>query len=117
MGLEKRKANITFTSPNSVIITNPYYQKSFQLKSNYTIIDLISLKSLELNRFSILEPSEYTFSFCVCFYHLPYGSNNAYVGKVSFLKDKENREFESEIVDYKENNKNYSATVFVEEES
>ncbi len=112
MALEKRKVNITFLSVDSVVITNYLWQKTFILKES-TVIDLKTLKKIKVENIGELSAkSKVDSPFFVCFT----GTKKEYSGMVVLKPGKDKIEIlqeQQDIVCLKNNNKDFSATVYV----
>lgn len=112
MSLEKRKANITFLSVDSVMITNMLWQKTFILKES-TVVDLKTLKIIKVENIGELSAkSKVDSPFFVCFT----GTKKEYFGLVVYRPGKDKIEIlqeQKDIASLKNNNKDYSATVYV----
>jgi hypothetical protein len=112
LSLEKRRVNITFLSEDSVIITNALWQKTFILKES-TVIDLKTLKKIKVENIGELSVKGKVDSpFFVCFT----AAKKEYSGMVVLKPGKDKIELlqnQNDIVCMKNNNKDYSATVYV----
>lgn len=111
MGLEKRKVNVTFLSYDSVIITNFLYQKTFTLDKSF-VVDLHSLKKIQVDNieeFSQKLNVESPFFICLLI------NKKESHGQVFFRPNEDKIEIHETKVSIKNNNINYSATVYIKE--
>lgn len=111
MSLEKRKANITFLSSDSVIITTSLWQKTFILKEN-TAVDLFKLKKI-----SIKDEDTWSGAGNDCPFYAYFKSTNKkeYTGTIVIRPGKDKIQVLSQEVSIGSNNITYSVSVFVEE--
>lgn len=112
-GLEKRKSNVNFLGPETVKITNIYYTKTLYLKGD-CVVDLYSLKKLDGPPGNLHKKGP--FPFYVYFYFDK--DQNCYLGLVVYQKSKERIEMfydNGQVVHYKNNDKTYSANVWVDD--
>lgn len=112
MAIESRKCNITFLGPDTVKLTNMFFTKTYYLTQNCTI-DLHSLKKLSDTEDM---PKDAPFPLFVYFYYSR--QDKCYFGVVGMKESKDKVKIfydANEMVNYKNNNKNYSANVWVDE--
>lgn len=114
MSLEKRKANVTFLSSDSVMITTALWQKTFILKKT-TVVDLYTLKQIKCENIGDLQEKKKVESpFYICF--LPTTKKTEFYGMVVLKPGKDKIEIlqqEDDIVSMKNNNKTFSVSIYV----
>lgn len=115
MAIEKRRANITFLAPDAVTITNAFYQKTFILKKE-CVIDMFSLKKIEVeNLYELSQKAGVNSPFFICF---TYNEEEKHFSGMVVLKPGKDKldimQDLKDLVSVKNNNKTYSASVWVE---